>query len=59
MFSLSIMAQSYGQIVHYKNDAGISAISSPNNSFCTDSQQVKATLKNFGIKELDSVKIGW
>jgi hypothetical protein len=41
------------------NDAGITLIQSPKKAFCSKSDSVKVTLKNFGLKELDSVKIGW
>ena len=41
------------------NDAGISSILFPKDSFCSDFALIKVQLKNFGIHELDSVNIGW
>jgi len=41
------------------NDAGISSILSPADSFCPASEIIEVRLKNFGNQELDSVKINW
>src|SRR6185437_13614959 len=42
----------------YLNDAGIASIPPPSSVFCS-TQSVNVRLKNFGAKELDSVKVGW
>jgi len=41
------------------NDAGIDSIKSPLDTICAGSQPIVVHLKNFGIKTLTSVKIGW
>ena len=41
------------------NDAGISSIISPQDSFCPVLQIVDVKLDNFGTNNLDSIKIGW
>ena len=43
----------------FQYDAGIASIISLNDTICEGSQPVIAQFKNFGIREIDSLHIGW
>jgi len=48
-------------LLYFQNDAGILSVLSPNTntSICEGSKSITVQLRNFGSRELDSVKINW
>lgn len=42
----------------YDNDAGILSVSQPKGTFCQGNSAIIVMLRNFGMKDLDSVRIG-
>jgi len=43
----------------HNDDAGVSAILYSNVSTCNSSQTIKVQLKNYGLNDLQSVRVGW
>jgi len=47
------------KISNHNYDAGVNAIVLPGGSLCSGLQLVKAQIANYGIRKIDSLKIGW